>query len=1291
MRKKLLSIALAIVVILAALPYFSTPSFAALSVSEVKAQITDTYQKARSRNSGNSFDGWCGAYVGQQLQILGINTTLVAPNGNGHYDAYTGLSETTGGYKVTCYPASSYSITSALNAITANGNAYNILIGFEKGYQGNPLGHCLFIHAIIDGTVYYSESFAFNSYGEGSVIAQSISWVDSFYARNGYTLDGVVYFSKSAGVVRDEYPSYATLEVTKQTPMHSLPCSDLTDSSSERICTWPVGKRLTATGLYRNTAGNYWYGVTDPDSGKEGYVFAGEVRVKELLWDATITGVDYPEDLSLGSRFWIKGTVSTRYTGLQTVTGSILKNGTVRYTCSVNTTSAFSLLNSKIDDALCFNELEAGGYNYLVSAKCRNYYATDGTTLASPETKTITVHSNYFSVGGHVHAYTIEEHEAAHPHRCYKRCSCGDYQYTGETAYVDTCEECKYSGTCGADGDNLTWKLNRDTRELVISGSGYMKDYNYGNETPWYDIAAEFETVTIESGVADVGAKAFCFSNLIKRVTLPDSLTAIREWAFGFCTYLSEITIPENVTFIGEYAFWDTGLSGITVPRKVSNIGRGAVAGQNMKAILVDAGNQYYTSENGVLYNKNKTLLHTYPKRKNSTVETEAGSKSYFRIPDTVTEIEDNAFYHAQLDEIHMGSAVKTIGYQAFRHCKFSTILLPASVSCVEQFAFANTALEKMYFEGEAPASFASKVFYECPADLTIYCKADADGWNADSSGKWNGYPLKKMLGLGECGQTDDDQLIWTLDPDGTLNISGSWQMKNYGTNGNRAPWYDLRDKIKSVTVGDGVKNVGANAFSSCSSIVKVTLPDSLEEIQEYAFVGCSSLGEIIIPENVTFIGYQAFAITRLRTVTIPKKVQRIELGAFGFCYNLVRIDTDAGNPYYVSEDGVLYNKTKTLLHTYPGGKNDQEGTAEGSKSYFRIPDTVTEIGDLAFYEVKLNEIYMGPSVKTIGFYTFGVCDNLKNITLSANLSSIGAGAFSDCYELTQIHIPASVTAIANDSFANCKSLSAVYFEGNAPSACSAAAFNNCASGFAIYYNPGTTGWTDSSAYDASAGTWNGYRLKSTQEPEPSEPGENIPENAVLISAEEIAVSAGREVRIMLKLSNNPGINSLRLKIAYDPGVFTLVSASDQGIFGRAPTSSKNISVNPYTMVWASDGNTTENGGLVELVFRVSETAEVGTKRIALTAEQVFNQAEEVVAVAAKDISVNVRRFAPGDANGDGEIDLRDATRLLQYFADWDVTVEKDAADVNGDGEIDLRDATRLLQYLAGWDVSLAQ
>lgn len=1083
------------------------------------------------------------------------------------------------------------------------------------------------------------------NYQEGMILvnpAKNIplveGWSDSLRNHPGtvtYTFDpNDVSIGLPRRAIKEVYPSYATLEVTKQTPMHSLPCSDLTDSSSERICTWPVGKRLTATGLYRNTAGNYWYGVTDPDSGKEGYVFAGEVRVKELLWDATITGVDYPEELSLGSRFWIKGTVSTRYTGLQTVTGSILKNGTVRYTCSVNTTSAFSLLNSKIDDALCFNELEAGGYNYLVSAKCRNYYATDGTTLASPETKTITVHSNYFSVGGHVHAYTIEEHEAAHPHRCYKRCSCGDYQYTGETAYVNTCEECtKYSGTCGADGDNLTWKLNRDTGELTISGTGYMKDYDSASNTPWYSVRNEIKTVSVGSGATDVGAYAFSGCSSLTGVTLPDSLTEIRRHAFSESS-LKEVSIPENVTLIGEHAFWNTSMYNITVPKKVSSIGAGAFSKGLMQAIFVDKENQYYTSENGVLYNKDKTLLHTYLKFTSSG--TKYGSKNVAYIPDTVTEIGDEAFYDFRGEEIHMGYSVQTIGRDAFARCdNLETILLPASVSYISTLAFCDSGLKTVYCEGSAP-TFGHCIF---PDKATLYCKEDIDGWRTLASDEWNSYLLKEMLGLGECGMDEDyDQLIWTLDPDGTLNISGSWQMKNYGTNGNRAPWYDLRDKIKTVTFGAEVATVGDEAFADCSSLRQIVFSDIMEELGSCAFDRCTSLQEITIPKNVDSIAAYTFAD----------------------CSSLRQISVSSGNAEYTSVDGVLFNKDQTKLYCYPAGKTDTS---------YAIPGSVTSI-------------YSG---------AFSSCASLTRVDISAKVTSIGFQSFYECEALKEIHIPASVTTIANDSFANCKSLSAVYFEGNAPSACSAAAFNNCASSFTIYYNPGTTGWTDSSAYDASAGTWNGYRLKSTQEPEPSEPGENIPENAVLISAEEIAVSAGREVRIMLKLSNNPGINSLRLKIAYDPGVFTLVSASDQGIFGRAPTSSKNITVNPYTMVWASDGNTTENGGLVELVFRVSETAEVGTKRIALTAEQVFNQAEEVVAVAAKDISVNVRKFAPGDANGDGEIDLRDATRLLQYFADWDVTVEKDAADVNGDGEIDLRDATRLLQYLAGWDVSLAQ
>ena len=61
----------------------------------------------------------------------------------------------------------------------------------------------------------------------------------------------------------------------------------------------------------------------------------------------------------------------------------------------------------------------------------------------------------------------------------------------------------------------------------------------------------------------------------------------------------------------------------------------------------------------------------------------------------------------------------------------------------------------------------------------------------------------------------------------------------------------------------------------------------------------------------------------------------------------------------------------------------------------------------------------------------------------------------------------------------------------------------------------------------------------------------------------------------------------------------------------------------------------------------------------------------------------------PGDINDDGKLTNRDATRLLQYLAGWDVAVVEASLDINGDGKVTNRDATRLLQYLAGWDVEI--
>lgn len=75
--------------------------------------------------------------------------------------------------------------------------------------------------------------------------------------------------------------------------------------------------------------------------------------------------------------------------------------------------------------------------------------------------------------------------------------------------------------------------------------------------------------------------------------------------------------------------------------------------------------------------------------------------------------------------------------------------------------------------------------------------------------------------------------------------------------------------------------------------------------------------------------------------------------------------------------------------------------------------------------------------------------------------------------------------------------------------------------------------------------------------------------------------------------------------------------------------------------------------------------------------------------MADADYAPSATQTISGDINGDGKVNSRDASRLMQYLAGWDVEVEKVALDVNGDGKVNSRDASRLMQYIAGWDVEI--
>ena len=153
--------------------------------------------------------------------------------------------------------------------------------------------------------------------------------------------------------------------------------------------------------------------------------------------------------------------------------------------------------------------------------------------------------------------------------------------------------------------------------------------------------------------------------------------------------------------------------------------------------------------------------------------------------------------------------------------------------------------------------------------------------------------------------------------------------------------------------------------------------------IGDYAFAGCAGLTSVTISNSVTSIGYYAFSD----------------------CRALTSIVADADNTVYSSQNGVLYNKDKTVLIQYPCGKSGG----------FTIPDSVTSIGGKAFAGCNtLASVTIPDSVISIGNGAFYSCFGLTSVTIGSGVTSIGYPAFYDCSSLTSVTIPDSVTSIEN-------------------------------------------------------------------------------------------------------------------------------------------------------------------------------------------------------------------------------------------------------------------------------------
>jgi len=551
-------------------------------------------------------------------------------------------------------------------------------------------------------------------------------------------------------------------------------------------------------------------------------------------------------------------------------------------------------------------------------------------------------------------------------------------------------------GTCGK---NVYYSYQSNSNTLTIFGTGPMTSYNDNSYFPWYTYIKNITSVTIKSGVTTIGNNAFNWCTGLTSIDIPASVTSIGENAFGNCSALTSIDIPASVTTIGFSAFGGcAGLTSIDIPASVTTIGNNAFGGcVGLTAFTVDNGNTAYASEDGVLFNKDKTTLVRCPIGNNRTTYT---------IPASVTTISEEAFRGCSgLTEVTIPATVTSIGYCAFYGCR---------------------NLKTFIAQPTTPPTLGYEVFGNGNG-INIYVAADkADAYKS----AWSAYADRIQAIGGTCGEG----VYWSYNSDSKkLNIFGSGAMADY-TSGNQ-PWAAHLAEVTKVVIDRKVTTIGKNAFRGCTNLTTLmSLATTPLTLGSDALTGCTDLAHIYVPISIE---------STYKTVAGWSDYASLIRGFNDTCGEDVLWAYDNGTLTVFGSGNMANNRNSWLDSGFDITKAViEEGVTSINQSAFSgctsvtsidIPASVTSIGSNAFALcTSLTSIDIPASVTSIGDGAFYECTSLTTVTFAENsqFTTINSFTFNGCSALTSITIPASVTSIVGNAFYQCTSLEYISVAG---------------------------------------------------------------------------------------------------------------------------------------------------------------------------------------------------------------------------------------------------------------------
>ena len=444
----------------------------------------------------------------------------------------------------------------------------------------------------------------------------------------------------------------------------------------------------------------------------------------------------------------------------------------------------------------------------------------------------------------------------------------------------------------------------------------------------------------------------------LERLIIGDGITHM-DWGFLRNIRIGHLILPHTLE---------------TISFRISSFDHGSTY------IDMDPNNPYFTSEDGVLFDKERKVLIRFPEGRRMDVYT---------IPEGVVRIGDDAFSYCRvLEDIIFPRSLTAIGDRAFYRCTFlQNAIIPEGVDTVGHSAFAECLNIRRVNIPSSLKRIPDLMFMGCNLLSNVRI---SEGVRSIGSLAFDGEHVfleelripstVRELGANPFGNSDtlrihidednrwfksDGTVVYDITGEVLVRVMPSWDKDTFEIPESVreiGPFaFEYCESLERIHIPDTVKVIGRGAFMDCDHLSKVRLPEGLTRIEDHTFHWCSSLEGIDIPTSIEYIGKHAFMCSGLRSLNLDAPIASIESGTFNDC-------------------GQLESMT--------------------------LPNTL----------------------KRIDMMAFGSCRRLKRLHIPDGVTSIGMEAFTCCDSLEHVHLPEELKEMYLTAFIGCKSLRSVEF-----------------------------------------------------------------------------------------------------------------------------------------------------------------------------------------------------------------------------------------------------------------------